>query len=89
MEAKQPMGIKGSTASDAASRQGSPKVGEFIGEVKAELKRIDWTSQEELKVYTRIVVIATFALGLGIYFVDLFIQTFLMGLGNIVRWLIG
>lgn len=65
----------------------SAKVFDFIGDVKAELKKINWTSPEELKVYTKVVVGATFFLGLGLYLVDLFIQGFLGGLSAIVRWL--
>lgn len=47
----------------------------MVGEVKAEVGRITWTSKEELITYTQIVVGATFLFGLGIYFVDLIIQS--------------
>lgn len=47
---------------------------DFIGDVKAEIKKIHWTSYEELIVYTKIVVGATFFFGMGIYFMDLIIQ---------------
>lgn len=57
------------------------RVSDFMGEVKAEVKRISWTSPEELKVYTKIVVAMAFFLGMGIYVVDLLIQSFLNGLG--------
>lgn len=63
------------------------KVVDFIGDVKAELKKINWTSPEELKVYTKIVVGTTFFLGMGLYFVDLFIQSFLNGLSLLIRWI--
>lgn len=65
------------------------KAGEFIGEVKGELKRIHWTSKEELKVYTRIVVIATFMLGMSIYVVDLLLRSSLAGLSAIMRLITG
>ena len=54
-------------AAPTATKSYDPrKVGNFFGDVKAELRRITWTSKEELQVYTKIVVGATFALGLGI-----------------------
>lgn len=62
---------------------------EFVGEVKAEIHRINWTSREELVAYTKIVVAATFLLGMGIYIVDLMIQSSLMGLSTIVHWIWG
>ena len=58
---------------------------EFVGEVKAELKRITWTSKEELRLYTKMVVATTFVLGLGLYVIDIFIQSFLNGMGVIFR----
>jgi preprotein translocase subunit SecE len=63
------------------------KVVDFVGDVKAELKKINWTNPEELKVYTKVVVGATFFLGMGLYFVDLFIQSFLSGLSFLIRWI--
>lgn len=58
---------------------------EFVGDVKAELSKINWTSPEELRVYTKIVVGMTFFLGMGIYVVDLIIQNFLSGLAVLFR----
>lgn len=55
----------------------SGKVVEFLGDVKAELKKISWTTPEELRVYTKLVVAMTLFLGLGIYVVDLIIQSIL------------
>lgn len=62
------------------------KVVDFVGDVKAELKKISWTSPEELKVYTKIVVGMTFFLGMSIYLVDLTIQSILNGLGFLFRF---
>jgi preprotein translocase subunit SecE len=53
---------------------------DFVGEVKAEFKRINWPSADELKVYTKIVVAMTFLLGMGIYFMDVIIQSIVGGL---------
>ncbi len=57
----------------------------FISEIKAEIKRITWTSPEELRVYTKIVVGTTFVFGMGIYFVDLLIQTSLELLSSVIN----
>lgn len=62
---------------------------EFVGGIKEELQKINWTSPEELKVYTQIVVVTTFLFGMGIYFVDLLIQICLNGLGMIARLFAG
>lgn len=63
------------------------KVFEFIGDVKGELSKINWTSPEELKVYTKVVVAATFFLGMSLYIVDLLIQATLNGLDMLIRWI--
>jgi len=65
------------------------QAGEFFGDVKGELFKISWTSKEELQVYTRIVVIATFVLGMCIYGMDLVIQNVLAGLGAFIRLITG
>ncbi len=59
----------------------------FFGEVKQELKRINWTSPEELRIYTKMVVGTTFVMGLSIYVWDLIIQNFLSGLHLLFRWI--
>lgn len=72
-----------STAADKASRK---KTVEFVGEVKQELKKIDWTSKDELKAYTKIVLVSTFLFGMAIYFIDLIIQSVLNSFSFIVRF---
>lgn len=59
-----------------------PRVREWIEEIKHEVKSIHWTSQEELRVYTQIVVGATFFFGMGVYIVDLMIH----GTMNALTW---
>jgi preprotein translocase subunit SecE len=61
------------------------QLADFIGEIKAELRRINWTSPDELKTYTKIVVGATFFCGMGIYFMDLLIQAGLWILESTLR----
>ena len=61
----------------------------FLSQVKEEMGKVSWTSKEELRGSTKIVLIATFALGFGIYLVDLFLRSSLDGLANIVRMITG
>jgi preprotein translocase subunit SecE len=62
---------------------------DFLGNIKSEFSKISWTNPEELRVYTKIVVGATFILGIGIYGIDLLIQAALNTLGFIVRFIFG
>lgn len=57
----------------------------FLGDVKEEFKKISWTSPEELRTYTKIVVATTFLFGMGIYVMDLVIQAALNGLEFLMR----
>lgn len=65
------------------------KPAEFVGGIKEEFQKINWTSPEELKVYTQIVVGATFTFGIGIYVMDLIIQGCLHTLTLAVRLITG
>jgi preprotein translocase subunit SecE len=76
-------------ASSAEAAQTKRKAQDFLGDIKAEISKITWTSREELQVYTKIVVAATFIFGIGIYVIDLLIQTFLNSLSAIVRLISG
>lgn len=58
---------------------------DFLKDVKSEFTKITWTSPEELKAYTKIVVMATLFLGVGIYLMDLAIHFTLNILGFLVR----
>lgn len=78
--------------SQAATKESSIKriaASDFVGEVKSEIKKIHWTEKDELISYTKIVVASTFFLGMGIYIVDLFIQSILSGLGTFARFITG
>lgn len=46
----------------------------YIREVQNELKKVTWTSKDELKTCTKIVIGSTFVFGIGIYVVDLIIR---------------
>lgn len=56
------------------------RIRDFVEEIKAEIQRVTWTSRDELRVYTKIVIGATLVFGLGIYCTDLIIQGVLNGL---------
>jgi preprotein translocase subunit SecE len=58
---------------------------EFVGEVKGEFHKITWTAQDELRVYTKVVVACTFVFGIAIYCMDVVIQSVLFGL----NWVMG
>ncbi len=83
------METKKQSKSDKASRSSLHSASEFVGEVKQEIHRINWTSKDELKVYTKIVVAATFLLGIGIFAVDLVIRGCLDSIGTLVHWIAG
>lgn len=62
---------------------------DWLEELKAEIKSVHWTSKEELKVYTQIVVGATFFFGMGVYLVDLAIHGVLNAVTWIARFILG
>lgn len=82
IEAKKPQPVASSKETPSVN---ATKVVDFVGDVKTELKRITWTSPEEFRTYTKIVIAAAFVLGMGIYLTDLMIQTVL----NALNWVFG
>ena len=62
---------------------------DFIGDIRAEFNKVSWTSPEELRAYTKIVVGATLFLGLGVYFMDLLIQLVLNSAEAVIRLITG
>ena len=61
----------------------------FLQEMKEEMKRVSWTTKEELTICTKIVLSAIFILGTGIYLIDLFVRFSLNGLEAIVKFIGG
>jgi preprotein translocase subunit SecE len=61
----------------------------FFGNVKSEFNKVSWTTKEELKVYTKIVVIATMFLGVAIFCMDFIIRTGLLGMSRIFKFFAG
>lgn len=82
------MDIRDSQATTQKKQQSKSSTS-FVGDIKTEVQKISWTSKEELIAYTKIVVAATFILGMGIYFTDILIQTCLSALNTIVRLIVG
>jgi len=65
------------------------KAHEFLENVKQELSKIHWTDGQDVKVYAKVVVTATFLFGMLIYFSDLIIQKFLHSFDTLFRWIVG
>lgn len=85
------MDVKARRQVDNISEVKKPKttIFGFIRELKEELKKVSWTTKEELFFFTKIVVGATFILGFGIYIVDLCIKGFLDIIAAAARWIFG
>ena len=56
----------------------------FIQEMKDQMKKVSWTTKEELYVCGRVVIGAIFTLGIGIYVIDLLIRSLLNEIGHLV-----
>lgn len=88
-KAIQKMDAKKSRSTASSKKLQGRKVVAFVGDVKQELKKVEWTSKDELKSYTKIVLISTFIFGMFVYFVDLLIQGFLGGINLLVKFFTG
>lgn len=88
-KAIQKMDAKKTQTDSATKKFQGKKVVEFVGEVKQELRKVDWTSKDELKSYTKIVLISTFFIGMIVYLIDLLIQGALGGINLIVKLITG
>ncbi|MES2200602.1 MAG: preprotein translocase subunit SecE [Chlamydiota bacterium] len=61
----------------------------YIQELKDELKKVSWTTLEELRFSTKMVVLATVFFGLGIYLVDFFIKSSLDSIRAVLHFIFG
>jgi len=61
----------------------------YIQGLKEELGKVSWTSQEELKFSTKMVVLTTLVFGMGIYLVDFFIKNCLELIKTAVHFIFG
>jgi preprotein translocase subunit SecE len=88
-EQVQRMDVKKSRSASTSSKVGGRKLITFVGDVKQELKKVEWTNKDELKSYTKIVLVSTIAFGMFIYLVDLAIQGVLGGINLLVKFFTG
>jgi len=65
------------------------KVYEFFENCKAEFLKVQWTEGQEVWVYAKLVVFATFFFGLLLYVTDLVIHRSLMGIEAFFRLILG
>jgi len=61
----------------------------FFGELKEELKKVSWTTKDELISSTKVVLLTIFLFGLGIYVVDLLVKGVLEGIKVSLRFIFG
>jgi preprotein translocase subunit SecE len=61
----------------------------YVQELKDEMKKVSWTTAEELRFSTKMVVLSTIAFGLGIYLVDFFIKSSLDMLKAVLHFIFG
>ena len=74
---------------DSAKKARSRDLVHFVSEVKQELKRVDWTTKEELRATTRIVVSCIFLFGFSVYCTDLVLRSLLGSINFLVKWIVG
>lgn len=74
-----------------ARQAGKKKKGSrsFFGELKEELKKVSWTTKEELISSTKVVLLSIFLFGLGIYVIDLLVKGVLEGIKVSLRFIFG
>lgn len=75
------------TPAQPASKKKS--VFSYIQELKEELKKVSWTTKEELKLSTKVVIGAVFLFGLGIYLFDMIIKGCLDFIALAVHFIFG
>ncbi len=88
-KAIQKMDAKKSRSTSSSKKLRGRKVVDFVGDVKQELNKVEWTNKEELKSYTKIVLVSMFVFGMFVYFIDLYIQSFLGGINLLVKFFTG
>lgn len=61
----------------------------YFHDVVAELKKVSWTSKEELIFGTKVVIMGTFLFSFAIYGVDLIIRTLFNGISAFFQMIFG
>jgi preprotein translocase subunit SecE len=59
------------------------RMGRFYGELKEEIRRVHWTTKEELKRHTKIVVGAVLFFGFLVFGIDVVCQWTVWGLAGV------
>lgn len=77
--------LKNSSGTNSSPSFSLATVNGFAQDVKDEVKKITWTSKDELFFYTKLVVGATLVVGMSIYLLDLVIQTSFVTLNLLLR----
>ena len=80
---------KMTTSSKIAHLKVKKKRLNYFRAVQAELKKVTWTTKEELIACTKIVLWVTVVFSFAIYFADLFIRNFLHLIGLISKMIFG
>lgn len=71
-------------ANRSAAKPGAPaRVGRFLREVRAELRKVAWPTRRELTVYTAVVLVATILVAVFLGLIDLLIGQLLRLAGAI------
>lgn len=82
------MGIRVEPLTPRTEETKQSRIG-YIRELKEELKKVTWTTKDELVFCTKVVVGSTFVFGIGIYLIDLVIKGALNGFGSLVHLIFG
>ncbi|MDB6080829.1 MAG: secE [Chlamydiia bacterium] len=77
------------TSSPTMKAPSAKKAAQFLENVKSEFFKIQWTEDQDVKVYAKIVLISTFLLGMGIYLADVLIQKALFVVDVLFKLLFG
>lgn len=66
-----------------ASRPGASRVGKFLRESRAELRKVTWPNRKELVTYTIVVIVSTTIVAVFLGIVDLIFSQAIRLLGSI------
>ena len=61
----------------------------YFRQVQQELKKVSWTSKKDIIFFTKVVLMATFLMGLTIYVADISIREILSLLSFLSRMIVG
>ncbi len=89
MDVKYSENQKNGEAQEASLIAKKKSIFTFIQEMKAEMKKVSWTSKKELKFSTKMVILTTFVFGFAIYCVDLCVKGLLESIKASVHFIFG